>query len=393
MAGQYRFSFGPWNIHEGADPFGPPVRPSIEFAVKLKKYKELGFDGVQFHDDDAVPKLSEMSPEAIVREAADVKKMLDDEGLVAEFVAPRLWEDPRGIDGGFTANDPQCRAWAIDRLKRCADIAGALGTRLIVLWLAREGTYIRESKNAIQAHRHLYDAINQLLEYDEQIEIAIEPKPNEPMDHAYIPTIGHALAVAHQTVAPDRVGGLIETAHALLAGLDPSDEMGFALSMGKLWSVHLNDQNGLKFDQDKSFGTANLRGAYNQVRVLELGGYPETGRFVGLDVKAMRTQKPESPRTSKSSASPTATTKPSKWRSSSTCWARQKKGTSLILTGGAKNDTLASCRELLDRPKPGWCITFSIEGTHGCGCFTRRATTKRSNRCWRRAWSVTRSSC
>jgi xylose isomerase len=92
-------------------------------------------------------------------------------------------------------------------------------------------------------------------------------------------------------VDPDRVGGLIETAHALLAGLDPSDEMAFALALGKLWSVHLNDQNGLKFDQDKAFGSANLRGAYNQVRVLEVGGYPATGRFVGLDVKAMRTQR------------------------------------------------------------------------------------------------------
>ena len=89
------------------------------------------------------------------------------------------------------------------------------------------------------------------------------------------------------------MGGLIETAHALLAGLDPSDEMAFALSAGKLWSVHLNDQNGLKFDQDKSFGAANLRGAFNQVRVLELAKYPETGRFIGLDVKAMRTQKAE----------------------------------------------------------------------------------------------------
>jgi xylose isomerase len=289
----YRFSFGPWNIHEGADPFGPPVRPSIEFARKLGKYKELGFDAVQFHDDDAVPEMSEMPADEIIQEATAVKKMLDDEGLVAEFVAPRLWEDPRGIDGGFTSNDPECRAWAIDRLKCCADIANALGTKLIVLWLAREGTYVRESKNAIEAHRQLLDAMNQLLQYDNEMEIAIEPKPNEPMDHAYIPTIGHALAIASQTVAPDRVGGLIETAHALLAGLDPSDEMAFALSMGKLWSVHLNDQNGLKFDQDKTFGSANLRGAYNQVRVLELAGYPDTGRFVGLDVKAMRTQRVE----------------------------------------------------------------------------------------------------
>ena len=57
MAGEFRFSFGPWNIHEGADPFGPTVRKGIAFAKKVKLYKKLGFDGVQFHDDDAVPDL------------------------------------------------------------------------------------------------------------------------------------------------------------------------------------------------------------------------------------------------------------------------------------------------------------------------------------------------
>jgi xylose isomerase len=291
MADNYRFSFGPWNIHEGADPFGPPVRPSLTFSQKLRSYKQLGFDGVQFHDDDAVPNLESLSAADVENKATVVRKMLDDEGLTAEFVAPRLWEHEKGVDGGFTANDPQCRRWAIDRSKRAIDIANALGTRLIVLWLAREGTYVREAKNALDSHRYLIEAINEMLRHDARVEIAIEPKPNEPMDHAYIPTIGHALALAHQTLDPSRVGGLIETAHALLAGLDPSDEMAFALSAGKLWSVHLNDQNGLKFDQDKSFGAANLRGAYNQVRVLELAKYYETGRFIGLDVKAMRTQK------------------------------------------------------------------------------------------------------
>ena len=293
MSSDYRFSFGPWNIHEGADPFGPTVRPSIEFAKKLPRYKKLGFDAVQFHDDDAVPNVDEKSGRQIAKEAVEVKRLLDGEGLVAEFVAPRLWEDPRGIDGGFTANDPQCRKWANDRAKRTIDIANALGTKLIVLWLAREGTYIRESKDAIQAHRWLIESLNIMLQHDPEITIAIEPKPNEPVDHAYIPTIGHALAIGHRTVAPERMGGLIETAHAILAGLDPSDEMAFALEAGKLWSVHLNDQNGLKFDQDKSFAASNLRSAYNQVRVLELADYAQSGRFVGLDVKAMRTQKAE----------------------------------------------------------------------------------------------------
>ena len=29
----------------------------VEFEKKLDFYKTLGFDGVQFHDDDAVPEL------------------------------------------------------------------------------------------------------------------------------------------------------------------------------------------------------------------------------------------------------------------------------------------------------------------------------------------------
>jgi xylose isomerase len=84
---------------------------------------------------------------------------------------------------------------------------------------------------------------------------------------------------------------LIESAHAMLAGLDASDEMAFVLAHGKLASVHLNDQNGLKYDQDKNFGSANLRSAFNQVLVLEDNGFGRHGEFVGLDVKAMRTQR------------------------------------------------------------------------------------------------------
>jgi xylose isomerase len=288
---RYRFSFGPWNIHEGADPFGPPVRQPIPFSKKLKLYRKLGFEGVQFHDDDAVPDLDKLSGSAVIRQAAKLKRLLDGEGLVAEFVAPRLWEHPNTIDGAYTSNSGSARKYAIDRSLRCIDIAAELGSNKLVLWLAREGTYIREAKNARIAHEHLMKAINRMLAHHPEILILIEPKPNEPMDQAYVPTIGHALSLAYLSDDPDRVGGLIETAHALLAGLDPSDEMAFALYHGKLWSVHLNDQNGLKFDEDKNFGADNLRRAFNQVRVLEEGGYGQNGEFVGLDVKTFRTQK------------------------------------------------------------------------------------------------------
>jgi xylose isomerase len=288
----YRFSFGPWNISEGADPFGPEVRSPIRFEDKLKIYQELGYDAVQFHDDDAVPELDHLSPAQIVDQARQLKTTLDDHGLVAEFVAPRLWEHPLTVDGAFTSNDPIARAYALDRSKKSADIAEALGTDLMVLWLAREGTYLRESKNAGQAAHQILAAINSLLEYSPHLRIAVEPKPNEPMDLAYIPTMGHAMALGLLSNNSERVGVLMESAHSILAGLDPSDEIAFALSFGKLWSVHLNDQNGLKFDQDRSFGSVDLRRAFNQVRVLDENRFWTVG-MVGMDVKAVRTQPPE----------------------------------------------------------------------------------------------------
>jgi xylose isomerase len=290
----YRFSLGPWNIGQGADPFGPPVRPPMPFDDVLDAAVSLGFEGIQFHDDDAVPDLENLSPSKIIAAAEAMQRKLSDKGLVPEFVAPRLWEHSNGIDGGYTSNDPAARRWAIDRSRRSVDVALALGCDLIVMWPAREGTAVRESKNPMNASSQMLDALNAILSASPRVRIAIEPKPNEPVDHAFVPTIGHALALGSRSADPARVGVLIESAHAILAGLDPSDEMGFALAAGKLWSVHLNDQNGLKFDQDKVFGAANLRGAFDQVRVLEQADYAASGAFVGFDVKAQRTQRPES---------------------------------------------------------------------------------------------------
>lgn len=51
----------------------------------------MGFTGVQFHDDDVVPNLEQLTAQQIMAEATKMGQMLRDQGLVAEFVAPRLW--------------------------------------------------------------------------------------------------------------------------------------------------------------------------------------------------------------------------------------------------------------------------------------------------------------
>lgn len=290
---QFKFSVGPWNVHSGADSYGPATRSEPDLEEKFRNFARLGFSAVQFHDDDAVPNINDYDPEGVKAEARKTKALLDKYGLAAEFVAPRLWMDPHTQDGGFMSSRKEDRDYAMWRAYRSIDIARVLGCDLIVLWLAREGTLCAESKSATWATKKLVEAIDLMLDYDPDIRIAIEPKPNEPIDRSICGTMGHVMAVSAATKDPRRVGGNLESAHAILAGLDPANEIGFALAFDKLFTVHLNDQNGLKFDEDKSFGVENLRAAFNQVKLLRESGYGSKGEYVGLDVKAMRTTSDE----------------------------------------------------------------------------------------------------
>ena len=88
---QFKFSVGPWNVHTGADAYGPATRKDIPIEEKFKKFAEIGFSAIQFHDDDAVPNINDYTEEEIKEKARELKKTLDKYNLKAEFVAPRLW--------------------------------------------------------------------------------------------------------------------------------------------------------------------------------------------------------------------------------------------------------------------------------------------------------------
>ena len=113
---KYRFTFGPWNISTGADPFGPPVRKEVAFAARSRRTRSSASTACSSTTTTSSPPTS--TGRATQKGVAEVKKMLDGEGLFGEFVAPRLWEDPRTIDGGFTSNSAADRKYALDRAKR-----------------------------------------------------------------------------------------------------------------------------------------------------------------------------------------------------------------------------------------------------------------------------------
>ena len=66
---KFKFSVGPWNVHSGADSYGPATRNEIDFEEKIRKFAELGFSAIQFHDDDAVPDINDYTEEEIKEKA------------------------------------------------------------------------------------------------------------------------------------------------------------------------------------------------------------------------------------------------------------------------------------------------------------------------------------
>ena len=183
----YRFCFGPWNLSEGADPYGPPTRPAQSFDWKLAQMKKLGFDAMMFHDDDAVPDIDTKSSAQVLKEAKELERRLDGEGIAAEMVAPRLWFAPQTVDGGYTSNDPKHRRYAIDRSKQTIDIARVLGTDDLRAYLTKYG-----------------------LELDPQLEALVGRHARKPYERFVTPDNRH---LAHPA-AISFLDGLLKYDHA-----------------------------------------------------------------------------------------------------------------------------------------------------------------------------------
>ena len=157
---KFQFSVGPWNVHSGADAYGPATRSEIDRDEKIRKFAEMGFSAIQFHDDDAIPNINQYNEEQIKEKAKELRKYLDSLNLKTEFVAPRLWMDPHTKDGGFTSPYEEDYEYAMWRAYRSIDIANILGAPMIVLWLAREGTLCAESKSPVWATNRLVESIH-----------------------------------------------------------------------------------------------------------------------------------------------------------------------------------------------------------------------------------------
>src|ERR1700739_3473740 len=115
----------------------------------------------------------------------------------------------------------------------------------------------------------------------------MDHKQNEPRGDLYLPTVGSVLAFIATLDHPEMCGINPETAHIKMAGLNPYHEFAQALDAGKLLDVHLNGQKPLRFDQDLSFGSDDLKEAFFNPKLLTHHSYSGT---IGFDCHPYRTE-------------------------------------------------------------------------------------------------------
>jgi xylose isomerase len=287
---EHHFTFGLWTVgNPGRDPFGDAVRCVLKPTYIVEKLAELGAYGVNFHDNDLVPRdATQGERDQIVRE---FKKALADSGMKVPMATTNLFGDPVFRDGAFTSNDSRVRRHAIQKTMRAMDLGKEFDAETYVFWGGREGTETNAGKDAIEAAKWFRDALNFLCEYNiaqgYNYKFALEPKPNEPRGDIFLPTIGHALAFIYTLDHPDMVGLNPEVAHDTISGLDFSHGVAQAIDAGKLFHIDLNAQKPGRYDQDHRFGSEDIKGSFFLVKLLEDSKYDGMRHF---DSHAYRTE-------------------------------------------------------------------------------------------------------
>ncbi|MFN2160174.1 MAG: xylose isomerase [Anaerolineales bacterium] len=285
-----KFTFGLWTVGNiGRDPFGGPVRPPLDPVDLVYLLAEVGAYGVNLHDNDLVPiDASKTERDRIV---SDFKKALEETGLKVPMATTNLFGDPVFKDGAFTSNDPQVRAYALQKTVNAINLGVELGAKVYVFWGGREGTETDAGKDPVEAIRRTREAMNFLCDYviDQgfDLKFALEAKPNEPRGDIYNSTTGHMLAFIQTLDHPEMVGVNPEVAHEHMAGLNFTHAVAQAIEAGKLFHIDLNDQAFGRYDQDFRFGAVNLKSAFFLVKLLEDYKYQGSRHF---DAHAYRTE-------------------------------------------------------------------------------------------------------
>lgn len=179
--------------------------------------------------------------EGINSDADAVNKLLEKYGLVVSSTFPNLFGERRWQNGSLAILDEDVRAKAIALCKKALDFnAGLKGDVPMNLWLGQDGFDYPLQVDYEKSWNNLVDSVQQLADYRPDVRITLEAKIREPRNRCIVDTVSTALLLTKE-IDRDNVGLAIDIGHTFQAQQNVAQNMTIANKMGKLWTVHVND--------------------------------------------------------------------------------------------------------------------------------------------------------
>jgi xylose isomerase len=251
-----------------SDPFGGAVLPRIDSVQVAKLLAEAAgeglIEGTSFHDDDLVPwnpdaLEDDLDPKSdVYARLRTIKEILGRAGLYINTATCSLHGNSLFRNGGLTNPDPKIRALARKKVQRTLRIGALLGAKYYTYWVARDGFEVPVTVDWKHVYSWLAEGLDGVYDYikakklTNYVGATIEPKPNEPRGHMYLPTSGHAVGfICGHLKHPEFYGVNPELLqHESMALMNAVHTVGYLTSMKKLFFLHFGSQIKAQFDND-----------------------------------------------------------------------------------------------------------------------------------------------
>lgn len=204
---------------------------------------------------------------------AELKVLLSDHGLAISAINTRSRMSGKWLRGSFSSASAAERAEVVDHFRRSMDLARELGVNRISTCPLNDGHDYVFEMDYFEAYRYAEETFDAICRHDPSVQVCIEYKWNDPRTRCLLGSAGETLAFC-QAVGAENLGVTLDFGHSLQAGERPAQTVAMLSRAGKLYYVHLNDN-------DRNWDWDMIPGAFHFWEILEFFFYLREAGYDG----------------------------------------------------------------------------------------------------------------
>jgi xylose isomerase len=158
--------------------------------------------------------------------------------------------------GSFTSEHAHEREQVVEELKKAMDCAADLGTSRVTTCPLNDGADTLFEVDYVRIYDYALETLTAACAHNRGVRLCLEYKESDPRARCLLGTAGEAASFC-QLSGVDNLGVTLDTGHALYAGERPAQAASLLARAGRLFYVHLNDNDG-RWDWDMLPGAFHM---------------------------------------------------------------------------------------------------------------------------------------